>query len=145
VAKTRVLVTGLSGFTGPHLRAELQAAGYETFGPPEHALDILDKEALHTYIGREPFDYVVHLAGISHVAHEHGAGYYQVNLVGTLNLLEAIARRGAPPKKIILASSAQIYGRPARSPVDESTSPAPLNHYGASKYGTYGSSACRFS
>jgi nucleoside-diphosphate-sugar epimerase len=130
----RVLVTGLSGFTGPYLRAALEGAGHEVFGPTEHEVDLLDKDALGKYLAAQTFDYVVHLAGIAFVAHEEGADFYRVNLVGTLNLLEAIARRKAsPPKKIVLASSANVYGRPARSPVTEEAPPAPLSHYGVSK------------
>lgn len=129
----RALVTGIAGFTGPHLRRALEAAGYEAFGPAEHALDLTDAAAVERYVAAERFDCVIHLAGISFVAHEHQADIYRVNLLGTLNLLQAIARRGSPPRKIILASSANVYGRPARLPVAEDAMPAPLSHYGVSK------------
>ena len=129
----RVLITGLGGFTGPHLRLALEAAGYEVLGPAEHALDLADHAAVEAYLAAERFDYVIHLAGISFVAHEQAADYYRVNLLGTMNLLEALGRAGAPVKKVILASSANVYGRPVRNPVAEDALPAPLSHYGVSK------------
>jgi nucleoside-diphosphate-sugar epimerase len=137
----RVLITGASGFTGPYLRAALESRGHQVVGVADHArngldttVDLLDAAALDRFLENEPFDYVVHLAALSTVVHDNAADYYRVNLLGALNLLEALARAKLPLKKIILASSANIYGRPARIPVDESAVPAPLNHYGVSKY-----------
>ena len=137
----RVLVTGVSGFTGPYVRAALEGRGYQVVGLADHAagannhaVDLLDAAALGAFLEREAFDCVIHLAALSYVVHDNAADYYRVNLLGALNLLEALARSKRPPKKIVLASSANVYGRPARIPVDESAPPAPLNHYGASKY-----------
>ncbi len=137
----RVLITGISGFTGPYVRAELERRGYEVTGLSDHAgtaadktVDLLDAAALGRFLEAEAFGYVIHLAAISFVAHDNASDYYRVNVLGALNLLEALARAKRPPKKIVLASSANVYGRPARIPVDESAPPAPLNHYGVSKY-----------
>lgn len=137
----RVLITGISGFTGPYVRAELESRGYQVVGLADHAgnaadktVDLLDAAALGRFLESEAFDYVIHLAAVSFVAHDNASDYYRVNLLGALNLLEALARAKRPPKKIVLASSASVYGRPAHIPVDESAVPAPLNHYGVSKY-----------
>lgn len=137
----RVLITGISGFTGPYLRAALQDRGYQVLGlsdkpknAVDRAVDLLDPTAIDRFVEAESFDYVMHLAAISFAAHERAADYYDVNLVGTLNLLESIVRQRIRVKKIVLASSANVYGRPARIPVEESAVPAPLNHYGVSKF-----------
>lgn len=137
----RVLITGISGFTGPYVRAELESRGHEVVGLADHpgnaadkTVDLLDAAALGRFLEGEAFDYVIHLAALSFVVHDNASDYYRVNLLGALNLLEVLARAKRPLKKIVLASSANVYGRPARIPVDESAVPAPLNHYGVSKY-----------
>jgi GDP-6-deoxy-D-talose 4-dehydrogenase len=138
----RVLVTGADGFTGPHVRAALERRGYQVSGisrfEPKRAsdakLDLLDAAALRAHIKAIRPEYVVHLAAITFVAHEDAAEIYRVNLLGSLHLLEALAGAGTPLKKVILASSANVYGRPARMPVEESAPPAPVSHYGVSKY-----------
>ena len=102
-------------------------------GAADRAVDLLDGGAVRRFLEAESFDYVVHLAAVSFVAHETAADYYRVNVLGTLNLLEALAAGAGKLKKVVLASSANVYGRPLRSPVDESAAPAPMNHYGVSK------------
>lgn len=141
----RVLITGISGFTGPYVRAALESRGHQVVGLADHAgsaaagravdraVDLLNAVAVRRFIDSESFDYVVHLAAVSFVAHETAADYYRVNVLGTLNLLEALAAGSGKLKKVVLASSANIYGRPVRSPVDESAAPAPTSHYGVSK------------
>jgi len=136
----RVLITGSSGFTGPYLRAALRERGFQVTGvadkpkdPVDQRLDLLDAGAVGRFFGEQAFDYVVHLAAVSFVAHEQASDYYRVNVLGTSNLLDAIAQHQRQIKKIVLASSAIVYGRPAHIPVDESAGPAPLNHYGVSK------------
>ena len=96
-------------------------------------VDLLDADAVRRFVEAESFNYVVHLAAVSFVAHETAADYYRVNVLGTLNLLEALAAVPGKLKKVVLASSANVYGRPVHSPVDESAAPAPMNHYGVSK------------
>jgi GDP-6-deoxy-D-talose 4-dehydrogenase len=137
----RVLITGAGGFTGPYVRAALESRGHRVVGLGDRSrkgcdatVDLLDAAALERFLEGEPFDYVIHLAALSFVVHDNAADYYRVNLLGAVNLLEALARAKQPLKKIVLASSANVYGRPARNPVDEAAAPAPLNHYGVSKY-----------
>lgn len=136
----RVLITGISGFTGPYLRTALEERGYQVLGlsdkpkrAADQAVDLHDPAAIDRFVEAQAFDYVVHLAAISFVAHERASDLYRVNLLGTVNLLESIVRKQLPVKKIVLASSANVYGRPARIPVEESAIPAPLDHYGVSK------------
>jgi nucleoside-diphosphate-sugar epimerase len=139
-----VLVTGLSGFTGRHLGHALKAAGFDItgtgreadetgpFGPVEVApLD--DLARLETLIARVQPDYVIHLAGQAFVAHGDVSDIYQSNVVGTRNLLAALAGTAKTPRKVILASSANIYGSTDIGFVGEDTPPKPANDYAVSK------------
>jgi nucleoside-diphosphate-sugar epimerase len=141
LSKGTVLVTGISGFTGPYVRHALERRGYRVVGltnlhsahPEDAAVDLLDEAALSALVERVPFDAVIHLAGVSFVAHGNAGDFYRSNLLGTLNLLEALSRSGRPMQKVVLASSANVYGRPARLPVDELCATAPVSDYGTSK------------
>lgn len=138
-----VLITGIAGFTGLHLAAELTAAGYRIEGtvapghlpakPGLHTCDLTDPEAVRKVVASVKPDHVVHLAAISSVAHKNNEAFYRVNVLGTMHLLEALGAAGISPKKVLLASSAQVYGSAAREVVDESICPHPVNHYAASK------------
>ncbi|MES2822815.1 MAG: GDP-mannose 4,6-dehydratase [Pseudomonadota bacterium] len=126
----RILVTGASGFTGRHFIARSQAQGIHV---EELKSDLLDVSALTTELNSLSFDYVVHLGAISFVGHKDSSAFYSVNVIGTLNLLEAISKLNVLPKKILLASSANIYGNALVSPIVEDQTPAPVNHYATSK------------
>ncbi len=138
-AKT-VLLTGSHGFTGRYVKEALQQAGYRVAGLVQHApaedevaADLTDLPALCDAVNQIKPDFVIHLAAIAFVAHADQMGLYQTNVFGTLNLLDALHRSGLPLQKVILASSANIYGNPPVSPVVEDTPPAPVNHYAMSK------------
>lgn len=137
----RVLITGVRGFTGIYVRDELEHAGYEVhgtvarngdIGEREHVLDISSLHECRRVIGEVRPTHIVHLAAISFVAHDDALDLYRVNVLGTLNLLQACIDVGCHPGKILLASSANVYGN-AAGVVDESVAPAPVNHYAASK------------
>lgn len=133
------LVTGVHGFTGTYVRDELRSAGYEVtgtvLGAPglgELALDITSIEACRRVIDELRPSHIVHLAAISFVAHADALEMYNVNVMGTLNLLQACIDVGHRPEKILIASSANVYGN-AAGVVNESVAPAPVNHYATSK------------
>jgi nucleoside-diphosphate-sugar epimerase len=75
----------------------------------------------------------VHLAGIAFVAHGDAEAIYRTNVVGTRNLLEALAKSGSTPRSVLLASSANIYGNAKVEPIIETTPAAPANDYAVSK------------
>ena len=130
----RVLVTGLSGFTGPYLARALAAAGHDVIGVDvTSGFDLLRPESLAEALAAHAPDYVVHLAALSSVTHGNAAELYAVNAVGTSNLLEAIARAQPSVRKVLLASSANVYGNADADPIDENVAPAPVNHYACSK------------
>lgn len=136
----KALVTGISGFTGRYLQAELEAAGWEVVGlghaqdgAAHAAIDLADADALGTFVEKTQPDAVIHLAAIAFVGHNDPAAFYDVNLVGTRNLLNAIANCSRTPSSVVLASSANIYGNTASGRLTESTPPNPANDYAVSK------------
>ena len=145
----RALITGLRGFTGHYMAQELRAAGYRVYGTvlpgdakpdgmPDaasdiFAVDLADRAALAAAIDRVRPDVVVHLAAIAFVAHDDADAMYRVNVVGTRNLLEALAASPHKPSCVLLASSANIYGNADVAVIDERVPPMPANDYAVSK------------
>lgn len=135
----RAFITGINGFTGAYVRDELLSAGYEVSGSVlhapaagEHLLDITSLEQCRRVIDAVRPSHIVHLAASSFVADDDQLDMYRVNVMGTLNLLQACADIGHRPEKIVIASSANVYGNTPGT-IDEGMAPAPVNHYGASK------------
>lgn len=126
----KLLLTGADGFTGRPFRRLAEAEGYEVI--PLRA-DLLDAEALRDEVTNVQPDFVVHLAGIAFVGHAHEEAFYAVNVLGTTNLLDALCRTASPPAMTLLASSANVYGNCAQSPITERQPLAPVNHYAMSK------------
>ncbi|MER7546651.1 NAD-dependent epimerase/dehydratase family protein [Spirillospora sp. NPDC127506] len=133
----RVLVTGAAGYIGYAVGRRLVAAGHEVDGlvRRDAALpdgvrpvrgDLLDPDGLP----RGPYDGVCHLAALTRVreSFERPLPYFAANVQGTVNLLEAVAA-----DRIVLGSTAAVYGAPERQPIPESEAPAPASPYGASK------------
>lgn len=126
----KILLTGAQGFTGQHLKGIARARGHQI-----HALasNLLDQQALESEVAQAMPDAVVHLAAISFVGHNDPGTFYQVNVMGTLNLLDALTKLPYRPKRVLLASSANVYGNCTASPIPEAQTAEPLNHYAASK------------
>lgn len=135
-----VLVTGASGFTGRYMIAALKARGFHTVGLGGAgcgadvclSCDLTDRKQVAQMVYEARPTHVVHLAGIAFVGHGTPEDFYRVNLFGTLNLLDALVNLGTKPR-VLLASSANVYGDPNIDVVDESICPKPLNHYATSK------------
>ena len=143
---SKVLITGVGGFTGRYLAARLAGAGYEVHGTMHgedgptvaavanlHPLDVGDAQAVNALIAELSPAKVVHLAAIAFVAHSNVAEMYRTNVVGTRNLLDALASTSTPPDAVLLASSANVYGNARAGTLDESIPPAPANDYGVTK------------
>jgi len=145
----RVLVTGAAGFVGGHAMAELRKAGHSviaTVMPGQlstlpgsdvtEAIDLLDESGLAGFVTRQQPDACIHLAGIAFVpaAWEHPQTAFQVNVIGTLNLLEAF-RKNDPKAKVLCVTSAQVYGHQLRhSPIREDDPPAVESLYALTKW-----------
>jgi len=127
----KVLITGLDGFTGHYVQSELATHGYNTVGLTG---DLTDFESISEEITRVQPDAVIHLAGIAFVGHGNANAFYEVNLIGTRNLLEALAKRAPNVSSILLASSANVYGNRSEGVLNESTPPDPINDYAVSKF-----------
>jgi GDP-6-deoxy-D-talose 4-dehydrogenase len=130
------LLTGAEGFTGRYVKPALQAIGYQVIsldavGP--HPCDLTNAEAVESAVQAARPEVVVHLAGVAFVAHGNVEDFYRVNVLGTLNLLQALARLKHPPSRVMMVSSGNVYGNPPVEMVDESICPAPVNHYANSK------------
>jgi nucleoside-diphosphate-sugar epimerase len=138
----RALITGLTGFTGQYVAQALEAVGYQVFGTAYgdgaqasniHSADLCDRPALIDAVNAIRPDVVAHLAAISFVAHGDVDAIYRTNVVGTYNLLDALSRLTNPPRAVLLASSANIYGNAAVEVIDESVLANPANDYAVSK------------
>ncbi|WP_322022684.1 NAD-dependent epimerase/dehydratase family protein [Burkholderia sp. BCC1977] len=145
----RAFVTGLTGFTGRYMAQRLEAAGYDVWGtvapgaarPDDPAfanctllpVDLVDANAMRAAAADARPDAVVHLAARAHVAQDEPSQTYAVNIVGTRNLLAALAGLDRRPSAVLLASSANIYGNSTAGVLDESIAPAPANDYAVSK------------
>ena len=139
----KVLITGIDSFTGSHLKQNLEQSGFSVFGTFHrlkqstaniYSCDVTDKSAVLNVIQQVEPNYVIHLAGISYVGHPVKEDFYKVNVLGTQNLLDALVETiGLSVNKVILASSATVYGNQGLEVLDESLCPQPANHYGMSK------------
>ena len=137
----KVLITGINGFTGIHLERYLKEKGFTVFGTvidtPKQKnhiqCDITKKEQVDHVVKTVKPDYVIHIAAISFVGESNASLIYDVNVIGTENILQSLVENNIKPKKVILASSATVYGNQGKEVLDESMCPAPVNHYGCSK------------
>lgn len=129
----RGFVTGASGFVGTWLTRHLEEMGDETVALAD-GLDVTDQQAIADAIADARPDVVYHLAALTHVGDSWEApeATFRVNAMGTLSVLEA-ARKASRAPRIILVSSAEVYGPGASAPIDETMPLAPVTPYAASK------------
>ncbi|MDL2285934.1 GDP-mannose 4,6-dehydratase [Desulfococcaceae bacterium OttesenSCG-928-F15] len=141
-ADKRVLITGLASFTGRYMTEELLTHGYTQIfglGFPDiqqanyYPVDLRDLKGLKTALSAIEPDIVIHLAARAFVADGDTNAFYQTNLMGTRNLLEAISLCKKHPESILLVSSANIYGNASEGMLNENTLPNPANDYAVSK------------
>lgn len=143
----RVLVTGAFGFVGRYLIAELRQHGHDIFAydvgpvPPDlrdveaASGDVRDAASLRNAIRRAAPDACVHLAALAFVpaGAEDPQAMIDVNILGTIRLLESF-RREAPKARVLVVSTAQVYGRiPRPAPLREEDPLAPDSIYAISK------------
>lgn len=137
----RVLLSGFNGFTGRYVQDACVARGWRVFGfgsreaalPNYFQADLLLPDTLDTMLREVQPHAVVHLAGISFPAHHDPIDFYNTHVQGTLNLLNALVRNRCPLQKVLLASSANVYGNAGSGCYDELSPLKPFNDYGVSK------------
>ena len=145
----RVLITGATGFAGHHLCSYCSALGHEVHGLVRpgreaalapgvvaHAADLRAAASVAGVIERAAPDRVIHLAGASSVGRSFAepVATWEINLGGTIGLLEAL-RLTAPQTRALIVTSGEIHGRvPVEDlPVTADTPLRPISPYGASK------------
>lgn len=130
----KVLVTGHTGLIGEHLFATLESIGVEVEGMSieTHKDGVLDKEILHSLI--EGKDTVFHLAANPSVwvAQEQPAKDCELNVIGSLNVIEGCLKYGA---KMIFPSTIHVYAMPKQEGkvLSEDSKVEPVEFYGVSK------------
>lgn len=124
------LVTGIEGFTGHYVKEELEANGHIVVGLSG---DLTDAKAIDKEIFSLQPEAVIHLAGLAFVGNDNINAFYEVNLVGTRNLLSALAKHTPRLSIVLVTSSANVYGNSTGGVLDESVSPNPSNDYAVSK------------
>lgn len=148
----RVLITGVSGFAGSFLAEHLLAnSNYEVFGTYHSTtpqlfnnsqlqlvkVDLENGEMVDALIHQTKPDIVVHLAALTSPADSFSDPSRTItnNVVGQVNLLEAMRKHNLQAARITIVSSADVYGliKPSDLPIDEETPFRPGNPYGVSK------------
>jgi UDP-glucose 4-epimerase len=141
----RLLVLGGAGYIGSVVAAELVAGGHAVTvaddgsrgrarvpGTEIVEASLLDPVGLDAVCARG-FDAALHFAALSIVPESvrEPELYFRTNVLGTLNLLEAMHAHGI--HRIVFSSTASTYGEPESVPIDEDAPTRPTNPYGASK------------
>lgn len=143
----RILVVGGAGYIGSHTVRRLTQVGHDvwvydnlSFGHAEAVPDgrlilgdLADTLALEKALRDHGIDAVMHFAAFTSVPESvsEPSRYYRNNVVGALNLLDAMRAVGVG--KIVFSSTAAVYGVPDRVPITEDSPPRPINPYGFTK------------
>ena len=154
-----ILITGIAGFIGSNLAEKMLLGGYNIVGLDNfdpfykksikeknlqslhsfnsfkfYQMDLLKQDALDKVFENEKIDLVIHLAAKAGVRPSiiDPASYYNTNVIGTLNVLEAM--RKTHIKKMIFSSSSSVYGNNEKAPFTETDNvDTPISPYAASK------------
>jgi UDP-glucose 4-epimerase len=146
-AGMKVLVCGGAGYIGSHMVRHLVADGHEVVvfdnlstghreavGTTTLVVgDLLQPASLDALFAAHRFDAVMHFCALSlvGVSVSEPYQYYQNNVTGTLNLLQAM--RAAGVDKLVFSSTAAVFGHPETELIDENHPTRPINPYGSSK------------
>ena len=143
--KKRVLITGASGFIGQFVLKEmLKNEDIDFFAidtrkipnisiEKQELISLLDKEKLMEIIKRYKPNVIIHLAAIALVTHDNVGEIYNVNVQGTENLLEVTQEYCDKGTRVILASTAGVYGNQKVEKYKEDLPYNPANNYSYSK------------
>lgn len=156
----KILITGASGFIGFSAAKKFLSFGHEVFGIDNHndyydiklknarlailqkypnynfeKMDIADKDAINNVILGKNFDIVLHLAAQAGVRYSitNPYAYLHSNLIGHLNIIEAV-RNCTPRPLLIYASSSSVYGNDSIAPFrEDANARSPNSLYAATK------------
>lgn len=151
----KLLVTGILGFIGSHLAEKLIKEGHEVYAVVRRVAnrnleviknileditlvtgDITDYASIHNALKTVNPDIVIHLAALTPVrdSFERPFEYQQANLLGTMNMAHAMLELPDPQtRKLIAASTAEVYGLQKKEPLKETFALKPSSPYAVSK------------
>jgi nucleoside-diphosphate-sugar epimerase len=140
----KVLITGASGFIGSYIIKEKKKKNIDfinisnvinncKYPDKTVLLSLSDKDGLIRAINDFKPDAVLHLAAIASPTHKNSIEIYDVNVCGTENLLDAIRKTCTNGVRVILFSTAGVYGNQNREFLKETDVICPVNHYSSSK------------
>lgn len=151
----KVLITGVLGFIGSNLAARLVAENYEVYGVVRRVAsrnleaigdiiqdlnlvsgDISDYISIRNAVKTVNPDVIFHLAALSPVrdSFERPFEYQQANYIGTMNIAHSMLELQDPQtRKLIAASTAEVYGIQANAPLHEDLALNPSSPYAVSK------------
>jgi len=138
----KLLITGINGFVGTTLvkalagRYDISGIDRDNSAGKALAIDILDQVKVAEAIYSIKPDYIIHLAAQASVSRswENPAETMAINVDGTRNLFEAVIQAGIHPT-VLVTSSAEVYGIPKYTPIDEKHPVSPQSPYAESKRG----------
>ena len=129
----RVVILGASGFMGRSLQNYFgKKEDFEIIAPGRADFDLTSVSSLRNLLDDVRADAVLNLAAIATVTSQDVEAMYQINAFGHGNLLEAAVGLSRTPR-ILLASSANVYGQNPNSAFREDDPLRPTNHYAVSK------------
>ncbi|TKZ35603.1 NAD-dependent epimerase/dehydratase family protein [Brachyspira catarrhinii] len=143
-----ILITGGAGFIGSHIVDELINNSYNVIvadnlstGRMENInenaifynIDIKDKTKLEELFVNNKIEYIIHLAAQASVGYsmKYPISDANENIISSLNLIELAKKYNI--KKLIVSSTAAVYGVPQYLPIDENHDTKPISYYGLSK------------
>ncbi|HLP60271.1 MAG TPA: GDP-mannose 4,6-dehydratase [Candidatus Deferrimicrobium sp.] len=150
----KILITGCSGFLGTFLSRHLregdgqtgnhinpfevsgitEEADYKSSQIMVHHVDIRDREKVFSAVEAVKPDVTFHLAAVANVGYswKNQASTYEINFIGSSNLLEALGEF-VPGSRVLLMSTAELYGKSQQNVMDENTPTTARNPYALSK------------
>ena len=141
----RCLISGINGFVGQYLSTYLKELNFQVYGfditkislnKDEYIfqISIFDEKRLFEIVSKTKPDFVFHLAGFSSVKRSFSQPDLakNINVNGTKNLLDAIVKAKINPR-ILIVSSAEVYGVPKYIPIDENHPLNPNSPYAESR------------
>lgn len=153
-----ILITGITGFIGMHLARSLTQKGYEVYGVTKPSMsrditafkdflrdvavltaDVSDYQSIYNTLKAVDMDTVVHLAALSPLrdSFEKPFSYVQSNIVGTMNVAYSVLNLpDFENRKLIYASSAEVYGIQKVKPTKEEAALNPSSPYAVTKAAT---------
>lgn len=136
----KVFITGASGFTASSLIKSLEKDGFDVTASSSSenkakniiTMKDISQDTFTEILGQVEPDFIIHLAAISSVTEQDNFNIFNINSIMTRNLLSSASAMKRKPKKIILSSSANLYGS-SKNKLNECSDLNPTNIYSMSK------------